>query len=94
MEIPVGARWRKSSYSGNGGGTCVEVGEAPRRVLVRDTTDRSGPVLRFSPAAWCRFADQVRRSLAPGRRPGPPNASKGHFQFLRVPLRRDRGRGG
>ena len=34
------------------------------RVLVRDTKDRSGPVLRFSPAAWRRFADQVRTGVA------------------------------
>jgi hypothetical protein len=56
--------WRKSSYSGNGGSNCVEVGNEPRRVLVRDTTDRSGPVLLLSPAAWRVFADRVKRSLA------------------------------
>jgi hypothetical protein len=33
-------------------------------VLVRDTKDRSGPVLRFSPAAWRRFADQVKTGIA------------------------------
>jgi hypothetical protein len=55
--------WRKSSYSGNGGATCVEVGNADR-VVVRDTVDRTGAVLRFSPAAWRRFASQVKRSLA------------------------------
>jgi uncharacterized protein DUF397 len=60
MEVQINARWRKSSYSGNGGGTCVEVGQARRRVLVRDTQDRSGPVLRLSPAAWRTFADQVK----------------------------------
>ncbi len=60
MEVQVEPRWRTSSYSGNGGGTCVEVGEARRGVLVRDTTDRSGPVLRFSPAAWRRFTGQVK----------------------------------
>jgi hypothetical protein len=60
MEDQIDVRWRKSSYSGNGGGTCVEVGEARRGVLVRDTTDRSGPVLRFSPAEWRRFAAQVK----------------------------------
>jgi hypothetical protein len=38
----------------------VEVGEARRGVLVRDTQDRSGRVLRFSPAVWRRFADQVK----------------------------------
>ena len=58
--------WRKSSYSGGNGGSCVEVGQARRGVLVRDTTDRSGPALAFSPAVWRRFADQLKRSLAPG----------------------------
>ena len=45
MEVQVGARWRTSSYSGNGGGTCVEVGQARRGVLVRDTKDRTGGFL-------------------------------------------------
>jgi hypothetical protein len=60
MEDNIKLGWRTSSYTGNGGGNCVEVGEAPRSVLVRDTKDRFGPVLRFGPAAWRRFADQVR----------------------------------
>ena len=54
--------WRKSSYSGGNGGDCVEVG-APaeaNRVLVRDTKDRRGPVLAFSPQAWRRFAERVK----------------------------------
>lgn len=54
--------WRKSSYSGNGGGECVEVADEAARVLVRDTKDRTGPTLAFSPAAWRRFARQVKRS--------------------------------
>ena len=54
--------WRKSSYSGNGGGNCVEVADEAARVLVRDTKDRTGPALAFSPAAWRRFARQVKRS--------------------------------
>ena len=55
-------RWRKSSYSGNGGANCVEVGARADtdRVLVRDTKDRGGPVLRFGPAAWRRFAARLR----------------------------------
>ncbi len=57
--------WRKSSYSGNGGGECVEVGQADR-VLVRDTQDRTGPVVAFSVAAWERFAGQVKRLLTTG----------------------------
>ena len=63
MEDTVDLKWRKSTYSSNGGGECVEVGSADR-VLVRDTKDRSGPVLRFSPTAWRRFADQVETDAA------------------------------
>jgi hypothetical protein len=54
--------WRTSSYSGTQGGNCVEVGQGPAAVMVRDTQDRTGPVLRFSPGAWRRFASQVKRS--------------------------------
>jgi hypothetical protein len=57
--------WRKSSYSGGNGGSCVEVAEHDHRVMVRDTkANGRGPVLRFSPAAWRRFADQLKQSLA------------------------------
>jgi hypothetical protein len=74
MEGKIDTRWRKSSYSGNGGGNCVEVGDHDRRVLVRDTKQNAtGPVLWFSPAAWRRFADQVKRSLAPEPYQGPRN---------------------
>jgi uncharacterized protein DUF397 len=61
--------WRKASYSGNGG-NCVEVAGTVKRdaegfasrVLVRDTKqDGAGPVLRFTPHAWRRFADRVKR---------------------------------
>lgn len=52
--------WRKSTYSGNGGGECVEVATADR-VLVRDTKDHGqGPVLRFPPGAWQQFADRLK----------------------------------
>jgi hypothetical protein len=63
MEAMTDPRWRKASYSDNGG-NCVEVGDDAERVLVRDTQDRRGPVLRFTPGAWRRFADRVKRSLA------------------------------
>jgi hypothetical protein len=53
--------WRKSSYSGGNGGNCVEVGSGPDAVMVRDTKQAdSGPVLRFDPAAWSRFADRLK----------------------------------
>lgn len=54
--------WRTSSFSGSQA-NCVEVA-AIDRVLVRDTKNKSGAVLRFPPAAWRQFAAQVKRSLA------------------------------
>ena len=66
MEDKLVIGWRKSSYSGNGGGNCVEVGATADAIAVRDTKqDGAGPVLRFSPVAWRRFAGHLRRSLAP-----------------------------
>ena len=51
--------WRKSSYSGSNGGECVEVATAGA-VLVRDTADRSGPVLTFTADAWLAFTATIR----------------------------------
>jgi hypothetical protein len=59
MEDNLDPRWRKASYSGNGGGSCVEVGHAARAVLVRDTTDRDGGTLAFSPQAWRAFTAKI-----------------------------------
>jgi len=55
MEEPVTPGWRKASYSSNGGGSCVEAGDFPGGVLVRDTTDRDGATLSISAGAWHRF---------------------------------------
>ena len=56
------ASWRKSSYSGNNGGNCVEAGSAHGAVLVRDTKqDGHGPVLRFGASAWRAFADRIKQ---------------------------------
>jgi Domain of unknown function (DUF397) len=51
--------WRKSSYSGDNGGACVEVASA-EAVLVRDTTDRTGPVVTFTADAWRAFVAALR----------------------------------
>lgn len=53
-------RWRTSSYSGSQGGNCVEVAGRDSRVLVRDTKNRTGALLRFSPETWRHFADRVK----------------------------------
>jgi hypothetical protein len=60
MENSLDPCWRKASYSGNGGGSCVEVGNAARVVLVRDTTDREGGMLAVSAEAWQAFTDGLK----------------------------------
>ena len=67
--------WRKSSYSGANGGSCVEVADAARVVLVRDTKDRDGPTLAFSAEAWRAFAEQLKRRLAPEEPACPAHAN-------------------
>ena len=55
------AAWRKSSYSGGNGGDCVEVSRnLPGIVAVRDSKDRTGPVLAFAPEQWAAFTTGVR----------------------------------
>jgi hypothetical protein len=53
------SNWRKSSYSGDNGGACVEVATA-EAVLVRDTTDRNGPVVTFPAHAWRAFTSALK----------------------------------
>ena len=54
--------WRKSSRSGDNGGTCVEVGTAGPAVAVRDSKDPDGPLLAFAADTWKAFAEQVKTS--------------------------------
>jgi hypothetical protein len=57
-----GPEWRKSSYSGNNGGNCVEVASnLPGVVAVRDSKDREGPVLLFTSDEWRAFVDAIQQ---------------------------------
>lgn len=56
------AGWRKSTYSGNNGGQCVEVGTAASGVVVRDTTNRDGGTLALTVSAWRALLSEVRAS--------------------------------
>ncbi|PWK75098.1 uncharacterized protein DUF397 [Streptomyces sp. CG 926] len=49
--------WFKSSYSGGGGGECVEVAPASGAVHVRDSKQLTGPVLTIGLAAWAGFVE-------------------------------------
>jgi hypothetical protein len=53
--------WFTSSYSTSQGGNCVEVANLPDGGrAVRDSKDRSGPVLTYTAAEWAAFTAGVR----------------------------------
>lgn len=53
-------QWRKSSYSDDNGGDCVEVATGvPDLVPVRDSKNPDGPVLVVGRGAWTPFIDAV-----------------------------------
>ncbi|MFD5252029.1 DUF397 domain-containing protein [Streptomyces bobili] len=57
------AGWRKSSYSGPEGGSCVEVLDGhPAGLPVRDSKAPHGPALVFSAAGWSAFVVAVKTS--------------------------------
>lgn len=51
--------WRKSSYSNDNGGDCVEVASTDG-VMIRDTTNRDGETLSFTADAWTQFTASLR----------------------------------
>ncbi|WP_030216040.1 DUF397 domain-containing protein [Streptomyces bikiniensis] len=52
--------WRKSSYSNEDGGECLEVADNLPLVPVRDSKVPDGPVLVFGVGAWASFVDGVK----------------------------------
>jgi Domain of unknown function (DUF397) len=55
--------WHKSSASG-GTGECIEVARWKLSVLVRDSGDRSGPVLAFTAAQWRGLVRRIKNDEA------------------------------
>jgi hypothetical protein len=51
--------WFKSSYSGTGGGNCVEVAVRPGLVHIRDSKDTRIQPLTVAPEAWAAFVGRI-----------------------------------
>lgn len=51
--------WRKSSAS-SGSGTCVEIAKSASSVLIRDSRNRSGTVLKLSCSQWRGLVQRIR----------------------------------
>ncbi|MBY8342990.1 DUF397 domain-containing protein [Streptomyces spinosirectus] len=54
-------RWRKSSYSGNTGGECVEVADLNPHIAIRDSKHPAHGILTLTPEAWAALVAYVRR---------------------------------
>ncbi|MFD3803338.1 DUF397 domain-containing protein [Streptomyces sp. NPDC058619] len=53
--------WRKSTYSGSEGGSCVEVLDGyPSGMPVRDSKTPHGPALIFPAVSWSSFVAAVK----------------------------------
>lgn len=52
--------WRKSSYSNDNGGNCVEAATGTGVILVRDTANRAAATLAFAPDTWELFTASLR----------------------------------
>lgn len=59
MAIETHKGWRTSSFSANGA-DCVEVRNTDDGIEVRDTKDRTGPTLRFTPSEMQAFIRGVK----------------------------------
>ncbi|GGP34171.1 DUF397 domain-containing protein [Streptomyces calvus] len=55
--IPAGILWRKSSYSGDQGGDCVEVAMTALCIAVRDSKTPAESIITAGPAAFTHFLD-------------------------------------
>ncbi|GGL87859.1 hypothetical protein GCM10010129_34620 [Streptomyces fumigatiscleroticus] len=55
------ATWRKSSYSNQDGGACLEVSDDFAAIVpVRDSKNPDGPVLAFAVGGWASFVSAIK----------------------------------
>ncbi|GHG90786.1 DUF397 domain-containing protein [Streptomyces lanatus] len=53
--ILTGIQWRKSTYSGDQGGDCIEIAGMTTAVAIRDSKNPAGPILTIEPATFTAF---------------------------------------
>ena len=51
--------WKRSSYSDQQGGSCIEIAELTNQIGIRDSKDKAGPALLVSAASWTSFIGLV-----------------------------------
>ncbi|MFC9970897.1 DUF397 domain-containing protein [Spirillospora sp. NPDC127200] len=54
------ARWRKSSYSGDNQGNCVELANVPDTIAIRDSKDPEGGNILVGRQDFKRFTDVIK----------------------------------
>ncbi|MEO3976469.1 DUF397 domain-containing protein [Streptomyces sp. CAU 1734] len=54
-ELDATLKWFKSSYSGSGGGDCVEVAANAGTIHIRDSKARDGGMVTLSSRSWAAF---------------------------------------
>ncbi|MFC9946275.1 DUF397 domain-containing protein [Streptomyces pratensis] len=55
------ATWRKSSYSNQDGGACIEIADDFAAVVpVRDSKNPHGPALTFAADGWASFVSALK----------------------------------
>ncbi|MFR9727056.1 DUF397 domain-containing protein [Streptomyces sp. MS19] len=54
------ARWRRSSYTANNGGQCVEVVDGIPNVVPVQDSKNPGPTLLVPGTAWTTFVDHLK----------------------------------
>ncbi|WP_081842689.1 DUF397 domain-containing protein [Actinomadura welshii] len=69
MDDTSHTRCRKSNYSTQEGGQCVELADSGASVGVRDSTDPHGPVLHFGRGAVAGLVSRIKRGELDQRRP-------------------------
>ncbi len=86
MERVDDLRWRKASFSGNGGASCIEVGQArDGMILVRDTKNRGrGPVHRYTPRNGARSSQACTTASSTSTAPAACREPTDASCFLRI----------